>query len=95
MSSQKDKKVLEALEDIIQQKHVSSSTKQERPPHQDAPGYLHYKKNITDWIQQHPERPPELGQAALFVLDTIAHSHENPSIIAKSLGKIMQIILNI
>jgi hypothetical protein len=31
----------------------------------------------------------------LDMLDTITNSHQNPNVIAKSLGKIMQIILNI
>jgi hypothetical protein len=94
-SSEQDKQDLEVLENIIQGKWSGGSKPRTPPPRAFSPRYLQYKKHITDWIVQHPERPPEVGQAALDMLDIIVNSHQNPNIVAKSLGKIMKIILNI
>ena len=94
-AAQKDKQAIEALENIMQSKGAAASAPHKASTSPLSPGYLQYKKHITDRILQHPERPPELGQAALDVLDTIATSHQNPNIIARMLGRIMQILLHI
>jgi hypothetical protein len=46
-------------------------------------------------MARHPERPPEVGEAALSVVETIATSDQDPNIIARSIGKIMKFILQL
>ena len=46
-------------------------------------------------MARHPERPAEVGEAALSVVETIATSDQDPNVIARSIGKIMKFILKI
>lgn len=94
-ASQKDKQAIEALENIMQSKWSIASPPHKTVAHVPSPGYLQYKKHITNRAAQHPERPSEVAQKALDVLDMIATSHQNPNSIAKTLGRIMQILLHI
>ena len=54
-----------------------------------------YKQTIRTRMARHPERPSEVGEAALSVVETIAASDQDPNIIARSIGKIMKFILKI
>lgn len=54
-----------------------------------------YSQTIRARMARHPERPPEVGDAALSVVDTIATSDQDPNIIAKSIGRIMKFIFKI
>ncbi|MFA5747628.1 MAG: hypothetical protein WC872_00775 [Candidatus Absconditabacterales bacterium] len=52
-------------------------------------------KKIEVWIANNPERPAkEIGQAAINILSTIENSPNDPNLIAKFIGKIMNTIWN-
>ena len=54
-----------------------------------------YKQTIRARMARHPERPTEVGEAALSVVETIATSDQDPNVIARSIGRIMKFILKI
>ena len=94
--TQQDQKVLNALEQELQA-HESHAWGWSKPGKQTRiqKKITRYQQTIRAWMVRHPERPPEVGQAALSVIETIATSDENPNIIAKSIGKIMKLILQL
>jgi hypothetical protein len=52
-------------------------------------------KKIEVWIANNPERPAkEIWQAAINILSTIENSPNDPNLIAKFIGKIMNTIWN-
>ena len=94
--SQKDQKILNVLEQELQasESHTwtwGQAVKQTRIQKK----VIIYKQTIRARMARHPERPPEVGEAALSVVETIATSDQDPNIIARSIGKIMKFILKI
>ncbi len=93
---QKDAAILNILEQELQasESHTwtwGQTTKQTRIQKK----ILSYKQTIRARMARHPERPPEVGGAAISVVETIASSDQNPNFIARSIGKIMKLILKI
>lgn len=93
---QKDEKILNVLEQELQasESHTWTWGKPAKQTRIQKKVML-YKQTIHARMARHPERPPEVGEAALSVVDTIATSDQNPNIIAKSIGRIMKFILKI
>lgn len=92
----KDEKILNVLEQELQSSESHTWTggqaaKQTRIQKK----VLLYKQTIRERMSRHPERPSEVGEAAISVVETIATSDQNPNLIAKSIGKIMKFILKI
>ena len=93
---QKDEKILNVLEQELQASESHTWT-WGQPVNQTRiqKKIITYKQTIRARMVRHPERPPEVGQAALSVVETIATSDQDPNIIARSIGKIMKFILKI
>ena len=92
--NQKDQKILNVLEQELQASESHTWTwgqpvKQSRIQKK----IIIEKQVIRARMARHPERPPEVGEAALSVVETIATSDQDPNVIAKSIGKIMKFIL--
>lgn len=92
----KDEKILNVLEQELQASETHAWTwgqpvKQTRIQKK----IIIYKQTIRARMARHPERPTEVGEAALSVVETIATSDQDPNIIARSIGKIMKFILKI
>lgn len=92
----KDEKILNVLEQELQasESHVwtwGQAVKQTRIQKK----VVIYKQTIRARMARHPERPTEVGEAALSVVETIATSDQDPNIIARSIGKIMKFILQL
>lgn len=92
----KDEKILNVLEQELQASETHAWTwgqpmKQTRIQKK----VIIYKQTIRARMARHPERPPEVGEAALSVVETIATSDQDPNIIARSIGKIMKFILQL
>ncbi|MCX6823404.1 MAG: hypothetical protein NTX91_05465 [candidate division SR1 bacterium] len=92
----KDEKILNVLEQELQasESHVGTggqAVKQTRIQKK----VVIYKQTIRARMARHPERPTEVGEAALSVVETIATSDQDPNIIARSIGKIMKFILQL
>lgn len=93
---QKDKNILNVLEQELQasENHTWPSAKQTKATRIQQKIQI-YTQTIRDRMARHPERPTEVGEAALSVVNTIATSDQDPNIIARSIGKIMKFILKI
>lgn len=91
---QKDKKILNVLEQEMQASESHASTWGQPMTQTRIQKKVEiYKQTIRTRMTRHPERPPEVGEAALSVVETIATSDQDPNIIARSIGKIMKFIL--
>ncbi len=94
--AKKDEKILNTLEQEFQASESSTWWQGGHPiPSRIQRKIILYKQQIDRRILDHPERPPEVGEAALSVLETIATSDQNPNAIARGIGKIMKLILSI
>lgn len=96
LESKKDEKILNALEQELQaaEAHTWTGGPQHRPTRIQRK-ITRYRQTIRARMARHPERPPEVGEAALSVVEMIATSDQDPNIIARSIGKIMKLILQI
>lgn len=96
VEQKKDEKILNVLEQELQasESHAwtwGQAAKQTRIQKKVSI----YKQTIRTRMARHPERPTEVGEAALSVVATIATSDQDPNIIARSIGKIMKFILKL
>lgn len=92
----KDEQIIDDLEKIIDTSESASKKPSSTPPSKETTDKIvKYQQQITARMVRHPERPPEVGEAALSVISTIATSDQDPNIIARSIGKIMKLILKL
>lgn len=90
-------KDLQALENAMETAPKQSESHQGSSPKttKKSDSLLTQQQQIKDRIARHPERPQEVAEAALNVLNTIAQSDQDPNQVAKVMGKVMKFILGI
>lgn len=92
----KDEAVINALEQEIQVDEKPASKQAGTPPPKRIQRKIAlYKQQIQTRAIKHPDRPVEVSEAALSVIETIAISDQDPNIIARSIGRIMKLILQL
>ena len=92
----KDEKILNVLEQELQASETHTWQGGQQAKQTRIQKKIHiYTQTIHDRMARHPERPTEVGEAALSVVTLIANSDQDPNIIARSIGRIMKFILKI
>ncbi|MEI8092417.1 MAG: hypothetical protein WCG98_09975 [bacterium] len=92
----KDEKTINALEQEIQSDEKAANQQSSTPPPKRIQRKIAlYTQQIQSRTARHPERPVEVGEAALSVINVIATSDQDPNIIARTIGRIMKFILKI
>jgi hypothetical protein len=92
----KDEKIINALEQEIHADESGAAQQSSAPvPKRIQRKIALYKQQVQLWVSRHPDRPTEVGEAAIAVIETIAASDQDPNIIARGIGRIMKLILQL